>query len=532
MPVASEQFKRSVLLPDHELVREVRCVEGEVEVEVNVCPRPRYGRESVPIRDNRALGLRMEVGSGAYWLRGSVPLVVQKSRARTTLNLKRGDVAQFVLTFTERAPSVLPALGHSLTERIDRSVRWWQDWANHCSYDGPYREAVVRSALALKLLSYAPSGAIAAAATTSLPEILGGSLNWDYRYCWLRDASLTIRAMLGLGYTAEAEHFLTWLLYATALTQPELRVLYSLYGEIAPHEHEINYLRGYRDSRPVRVGNGARSQLQLDVYGELIDAAAQYTRQGGSFDRSTQKILAGFGEYVAKHWDSPDEGLWEPRSGRKDHTNSRLMCWTALDRLLEMHTKQRIQALPKDLFESQRNRIREQIEQRAWNSEMQSYTSILEGSGVDASLLRIPWYGFEKANSARMHSTYNHVRQQLGAGDNLLYRYKRNPPEGAFGICGFWLAEYLAIGGGSLEQAHDCFRDQLAYQNSLGLFAEEIDPATGDARGNFPQAFTHIGLISAALSLLERERGEAHPAEKRHEPAPAFVRRSKQKMGV
>ena len=163
---------------------------------------------------------------------------------------------------------------------------------------------------------------------------------------------------------------------------------------------------------------------------------------------------------------------------------------------------------------------------------MQSYTSILEGSGVDASLLRIPWYGFEKANSARMQSTYNHVRQQLGAGDNLLYRYKRNPPEGAFGICGFWLAEYLAIGGGSLEQAHDCFRDQLAYQNSLGLFAEEIDPATGDARGNFPQAFTHIGLISAALSLLERERGEAHPAEKRHEPAPAFARRSKQKMGV
>ncbi len=532
MPVASERFKRSVLLPDHELVRELRCVQGEAELEVNFCPRAWYGRDPVLIRDGGVLGLRMEVGRGAYWLRSSVPLAIQSHGAQAILKMKRGDVAQFALTYTERAPSVLPALGEPLSARIERSVQWWQTWARRCTYDGPYRESVIRSALALKMLSYAPSGAITAAATTSLPERVGGHLNWDYRYCWLRDASLTIRALLGLGYTAEAEDFLTWLLHATALTQPQLRVMYNLYGEIAPHERELNFLRGYRDSRPVRIGNGARSQLQLDVYGELIDAAAQYTRSGGSFDRTTQKVLVGFGNYVAHNWDQPDEGIWEPRSGKKNHTNSRLMCWTALDRLLEMHTKGRISSLPRDLFEQERQRIREQIEQRAWNAHMDSYMSTLDGTDVDSTLLRIPWYGFEKADSDRMKSTYRRVYEDLGAGNGLLYRYKRNPPEGAFGICGFWAAEYLAIGGGTSQQAHALFSRLLSYRNPLGLFSEEIDPHTGDALGNFPQAFTHVGLISAALSIKERERGEVHPAEKRHEAATPVAREIAEKKSA
>lgn len=532
MPVASEKFKRSVLLPDHELVRELRCLEGEGEIEVNFYPRAWYGRDAVLIRDGGALGLRIEVGRGAYWLRSSVPLVIRNGRANAITKMKRGDVAQFVLTYTERAPSVLPALGKALSERIERSVQWWRQWVSQCSYDGPYREAVVRSALALKLLSYAPSGAITAAATTSLPEIIGGGLNWDYRYCWLRDASLTIRAMLGLGHISAAEDFLTWLLHATALTQPELRVLYSVFGEIAPHEREIDFLRGYRNSRPVRVGNGARSQLQLDVYGEVIDAAAQYARAGGRFDRTTQKVLVGFGKYVAHNWDQPDEGIWEPRSGKKNHTHSRLMCWTALDRLLEMHTKGSINSVPGDLFEKERRSIREQIEQRAWNPKMQSYTSTLDGTDVDVTLLRFPWYGFEKADSDRMKSTYRRVCEDLGAGDGLLYRYKRNPPEGAFGICGFWSAEYLAIGGASIQQAHGLFEKLLSYGNGLGLFAEEIDPASGDALGNFPQAFTHVGLISAALSIKERERGEAHPAERRHQSATPVAREIAEKKSA
>jgi GH15 family glucan-1,4-alpha-glucosidase len=304
-----------------------------------------------------------------------------------------------------------------------------------------------------------------------------------------------------------------WLQYATRLTQPRLRVLYTAFGENAPRERTLNYLCGFRGSRPVRIGNGARGQLQLDTYGEVIDAAAQYARYGGRFDRTTERVLIGFGKYVAANWDRPDQGIWEPRSGSRNNTHSRLLCWTALDRLLAMQEKGLLTAVPSRWFAHERERIRRQIVERAWNEHLQSYTGALDSDNLDATLLRIPWYGFEQADSPRMKLTYEKVRQRLGAGDGLLYRYHRQPPEGAFGICGFWGVEYLALGGGTLEQAHDCFQQQLEHRNDLGLFAEEIDPRTGDALGNFPQAFTHVGLISAALSLEERAQGLAHPSQ-------------------
>jgi GH15 family glucan-1,4-alpha-glucosidase len=514
MPVASEEFKRKNLVPDHELLRQIVCTEGEFEIEVDFVPRAFYGRRTVKIRDAGSHGLRMDLGRGAYWLRSNIPLAIgqDKESFKIRIKLKRGDIYQFSLSYSEDSPTVLPALGLRASEAITRSIAWWTGWAARSKYEGPYRDAVIRSALALKLLAYAPSGAVTAAATTSLPERIGDALNWDYRYCWLRDASLTVRTLLGLGYIEEAESFLGWLLHATRLTQPELRILYTVFGEIAPREELLGWLQGYFDSRPVRIGNDARHQLQLDVYGEVIEASAQFVNATGNLNRSTQKVLTGLGKYVARNWDAADEGIWEPRSGRRNNTYSRLMCWTAMDRLVALIDKRKLAGMPRDLFLRERERIRKQIELRAWNDRLQTYVGVLDGDKADATLLRIPWYGFEKADTERMRKTFRTVEQDLGAGGGLLYRYHRRPTEGAFGICGFWAVEYLALGGGTLEQAHQRMESLLKYGNDLGLFAEEVDPGSGNALGNFPQAFTHVGLISAALTMEEKERGESHPA--------------------
>jgi GH15 family glucan-1,4-alpha-glucosidase len=512
MPVSSEEFKRKNILPDHELIRDLRCDQGEMEFHIDFCPRCDYGQKSARFRDLGPLGLQMEVGRGAYLLRNSIPLKIEPDGLSASVSLKQGEVLQFSLTYAEESPAALRALGKPVRDAIERSIAWWQGWAARSHYQGPYREAVTRSALALKLLAYAPSGAVVAAATTSLPERIGDTLNWDYRYCWLRDASLTIRALLGLGYLEEAESFITWLLHATRLTQPELRVIYTVFGQIAPREIELKHLTGYFGSRPVRVGNAARQQFQLDVYGEVIEATAQYAQYAGRLDRMTQKVLLGLGRYVAKNWDRPDEGIWEPRDRRENHTHSRLMCWTALDRLLALNDKGMLRGVPRDWFTSERDRIRSQIESRAWRESLQSYSAILDKDALDATLLRLAWYGFEHADSNRMRRTYQKVREGLGAGNNLLYRYERRPAEGAFGVCGFWGVEHLALDSSTLEQAHREFQQLLNYQNDLGLFAEEIDPQSGDALGNFPQAFTHVGLISAALTLEEQDKGKQRPA--------------------
>jgi GH15 family glucan-1,4-alpha-glucosidase len=252
---------------------------------------------------------------------------------------------------------------------------------------------------------------------------------------------------------------------------------------------------GYHGSRPVRTGNAAAGQRQLDVYGEVIEAVVHFVRAGGTLDRDTERTLCAFGEYVCRHWPEPDDGIWEPRSGAAHNTHSRVLCWTALDRLLQLHAQGHLRRAPAALFQKNRELIRREVEVRAWNVSLNSYVAQLDGDRLDATLLLLPWYGFDDAGSDRMRGTYARVREALGVGDGLLYRYRTDdsPGEGAFGICSFWGAEYLALGGGTPEEAHEVFQHLCGYANDVGLFAEEIDPATGAALGNFPQAFTTSG---------------------------------------
>jgi GH15 family glucan-1,4-alpha-glucosidase len=507
MPVASEEEKGAFLSPEHEILRIAVCEIGHVDLEVLFEPRPGYARHIPRIRDAGPLGLRVEDGSGLLLLRTDLPVrTVGQGCVRGQARLLEGDALHFSLTFAHDWPGVVSPLGAWSRAALERSVAWWRGWAAGFSYEGPARDAVLRSALLLKLLVYAPSGAIVAAPTTSLPERLGGDLNWDYRFCWLRDASLTVRALSGLGFAGEAAAFVTWLLHATRLTRPELRVLYDVYGRLPASERFLEHFAGYGDSRPVRVGNAASEQLQLDIYGEVIDAVSQFVRRGGDLDGVTQRMLRGFGEYVCRNWRRPDEGIWEPRSGQGHNTHSRVLCWTALDRILDFHARGYLRGAPVQRFAETRDLIRREVTERAWNSTLGSYVSRLDGDSVDASLLLLPWYGFEPASSERMKGTYACIRERLGAGDDLLYRYRTgdSPGEGAFGICSFWGAEYLAQGGSTALEAHLAFDRLCAYANDVGLFAEEIDPGSGEATGNFPQAFTHVGLINAALSLVQR----------------------------
>jgi GH15 family glucan-1,4-alpha-glucosidase len=520
MSVSSEEDKRAHLTPEHEVLRELEGLEGEVEIEILYAPRPDYGRVCPLLEERGALGLRCEIDGTSLTLRSEMPLELTDGdrSASGFARIRSGERKYLSLTYSMEAPAVVTLLGEIARGRIERTVRWWQEWANRCTYEGPYRDAVVRSALALKLMTYAPSGALVAAPTTSLPEAIGGVRNWDYRYCWLRDASFTLRALFTLGYREEAEAYIGWLLHATRLTWPELHVLYDVFGEAKLPERELPHLEGYAASRPVRIGNDAQGQLQLDVYGEVINGAARFLDRGGRVDRDTNRMLDGLGRTVCKRWREPDEGIWEGRSGRFHNTHSKVLCWVAIDRLIEMHEAGKLD-VSVDLFRKERDEIRKEIETHGYNERIGSYTRTFDGEEMDASLLTLPLYDYIEGTNSRMRSTCARIHEKLATGE-LVHRYETGtddglpPGEGAFGLCSFWAVECVARGG-NVEGATRTFEQLLAYANDVGLFAEEIDPDTGAALGNFPQAFTHIGLINAALTLAESQAGNASASGER-----------------
>ncbi len=507
MPVATEEEKRRRLWPEQELIRQIKCSDGEVPATMEFHPRPDYGRVPAKIRRAGKFGWRTNVGRDVLWLRSEIDLECDGDSLSARTTLKSGDVISFSLTYSRESPAVLPPLGDLVTQKLNLSINCWQQWSDQIKYDGPYRKQVVRSALVLSLLTYAPSGALVAAATSSLPECIGGELNWDYRFCWLRDAALAVRALFALGYETDAEAFVSWLLHATRLTRPELKTLYDVHGNYIPRERDLGHLAGYKNSRPVRLGNAASEQFQLDVYGEVIDAVSHFIQGDKKIDRETQKMLRQYGDYVCRCWQEPDNGMWESRGPRQQFTQSRMLCWAALDRLLDLANRGHLSNLNIDKVSRVRDQIRKEIEVRGWNEKLQSYTQVFDGDTVDANALLLVIYGFADPNSERMQKTHARLREKLSPKPGLMYRDEDSPKkgEGAFGVCNFWEADFRARAG-EIDEAHRAFKAVLAYASDVDLFAEEIDPETGDALGNFPQAFTHLGLINAALSISEAEQ--------------------------
>lgn len=486
--------------PSRELARRVEGLAGRVPLHWRVEPRFGYGLAATRLEMRGPYPVATS-GSDALavcaWDAGQVRC--DGGGVGADFETREGARSTIALVAAHAEPLVLP--GRAQTEaRAGATVDFWRRWAAELTYAGPWRDAVVRSALALKLLVFAPSGAIAAAATTSLPEAVGGERNWDYRYSWIRDSSFTLEALLQLGRHAEATSFFWWFMHATRLTSPRLQVFYRLDGGAAAPERTLP-LDGYRGSRPVRIGNGAAGQLQLDTYGELLDTAFVYVKAGYRLDRDTGRDLAGMADFVCAHWREPDAGIWEVRTNPRHHTQSKAMCWVALDRARRMADMGRLPAGHAKRWGTEAAAIRRFIEEHCWSARKGSYVWYAGSEDLDASLLLTAIMRYDLPDSPRLQGTVDAVRRELGAGP-LLYRYTGDDGiaggEGAFVCCAFWLAEALAIAGRRAEAAN-LMGDLLRLANDVGLYAEEIEPVTHDFLGNFPQALVHLALISAAV---------------------------------
>ena len=493
------------LRPMREVLRVVEGVTGEVAMIVGLDPRPDYARVRPRLRHGQRTGWAYVWHNEILTVGSDAALSADGTVLSGSFVSKPGTRHRFSLGYNQGEPATIASSGKAIDERLRQTHAWWQTWIDRCTYQGPHRAQVCRSALVLKLLTYALSGAVLAAPTTSLPEWIGGDRNWDYRYCWLRDAGITVTALLGLGYPDDARDFLDWLLHATRLTWPKLHVMYDIYGRQYLKESELTHFAGYRGSKPVRIGNAAYGQCQLDIYGQVILAAERVAAAGSELDKTEGRMLRGLGRTVCEEWRDPDSSMWEIRGAPRHYTSSKVMCWVALDRLLKLEAQGKIWlgALAAD-FRRERDAIGVAVEAHGFNPALGSYTSVLDGNEVTASLLQMGILGYRHHNDPRMTGTFDLVLRRL-AHNGLMYRYELGEdgmaaPEGAFGICCFWPIELLAMRG-EIDQAEKMFGHLCSLANDVGLFAEEMDPDTGAPLGNFPQAFTHVGLINAALAI-------------------------------
>ena len=492
----------------HQIIRRVSTVAGSVGFRLECFPAFDYARERHEVR-SYPQGVAFVSPSFSLGLVSPVPLTVQDDGAVADFSLPRGKSATFYLRQVDQgseANLLIPS--ESGQDAFRHTVNFWKRWLSQCSYSGRWREMVQRSALVLKLLTYAPSGAIVAAPTTSLPEEIHGIRNWDYRYCWIRDASFTLYGLMRLGFNEEAERFMAWLEKRCHELGPDgsLQPVYTLEGRHEIPEESLNHLDGYRGSVPVRIGNAAYHQSQLDIYGELLDSIYIYNKYGApiSYDLwcNLERLLA----YVCDHWRESDEGIWEVRGGSSHFVYSKLMCWVALDRGLRLAAKRSFPA-DYDRWLKNRDEIYREIMERGWNEKEQSFVQSYGSDRMDASNLLMPLVFFVSPADPRMLKTLDRVQERLSL-DSLVHRYsipENDSPdglpgrEGAFSICSFWMVEALTRAG-RVEEARLLFEKMLGYANHVGLYAEEIGHC-GEALGNFPQAFTHLGLISAAFNL-------------------------------
>lgn len=506
-------LRGETLGPARELQRRVEGVSGTVPMAWAVQPRFDYGRARTRLGSRAGVPVAA-AGADAVAVcafdAGTTRIVGETVRGQFTTT--PGSCGVVALCGAHQEPLVLPSRSE-LDARLDHTIEAWRAWTAGRSYHGDWRDPVLRSALALKLLVFAPSGAVAAAATTSLPEQLGGERNWDYRFCWVRDAAFIIDALLQFGCAPEAEAYFWWLMQATQLTHPRLHPLYRLDGGTSTRERVLP-LAGYENSRPVRVGNAAAAQQQLDSYGELLQCAWLYVKGGGVVDPEVGRRLGEVADLVCRLWREADAGIWEVRSAPQHFTHSKMMCWVTLDRAISLADQGLLPDRHLDRWRREADQCRDFIEQQCYSEKAGSYTRFPGTTELDASLLLGLLAGYGDAAGARWRDTVEAVRRELGHGP-YLYRYVGQDglsgTEGVFLSCSFWLVEALARTG-SVDEARTLMDELVSLANDVGIYAEEIDPATGAFLGNLPQGLTHLALVSAATAITEASMGKEQRA--------------------